>query len=87
MLTWKHATILITKNYLLSSDIVELMSLEQSYALRPALLDDITQVVNELQVFLERTSALIPEQISFFKVDPKDTFMSILRESLDSCQV
>jgi len=48
---------------------------------------DIEQVVNELQVFLERTSTLIPEWSSFFKVDPRDTFLLILRQSLDISQI
>lgn len=62
------------------------MSRERSYTLRLALLDGVTQVVNELQIFLERTSALIPERTSFFKVDPRDTFL-ILRESSDISQL
>jgi len=85
--TCQPSITLTTKTYLLRSDIVELGSSEKSYSLRSSLLEDVTQVVNELQIFLERTSALIPEQTSFFKVDPQDTFISILRESSDICQL
>ena len=58
--TWQRASTLSSKNSLLNSDVVELRGSERSYTLRPALLDDVMQVVNELQVFLERASALIP---------------------------
>jgi len=59
--TWQHSTTLTTKTCLLRSDIVELGSLEKSYSLRSSLLKGVTQVVNELQIFFERASALIPE--------------------------
>jgi len=87
MSTWQRATTLSAKRTLFGSDIVEQAGLEKSYTLHPVLLDDITQVVNEIQVFLKRVSALIPERNSFFKVDPRDTFMGILRGSSDECQL
>ena len=46
-----------------------------------------TRVVSELQIFLERASALVPERLSYFKVDPRDTFLEILRESSDLGQI
>ena len=85
--TWQRASTLSSKKSLLSSDVVELRSSERSYALRPVLLDDVTQLINKLQVFLERASALIPERTSYFKVDPRDTFLSILKESSDISQL
>ena len=85
--TQQRVATLSAKNSLLRSDIVEVRGSETSYALRPALLEDTVQIINELQVFLERTSALVPERTSFFKVDPKDTFTSILRESSDVSQL
>jgi len=45
------------------------------------------RVVAEIQVFLECTSALIPERTSYFKVDPRDTFLGILKESSDVGQI
>ena len=85
--TWQRTTTFSAKKSLLNSDIIELTSPEKSYTLRPALLDDVTQIVNELQIFLERASTLIPERTSFFKVDPRDTFLSILRKSSDVSQL
>ena len=85
--TYQRATNLSSKNSLLQSEIVERRGEQRSYALHPSLLEEVSQVVGELQIFLERTSALIPERNSFFKVDPKDTFLSILRESSDVGQL
>ena len=85
--TWLRATTLSSKKTLLVSDIVERRGLQQTYALYPTLLEEVTRVVSELQIFLERTSALIPERTSHFKVDPRDTFISILRESSDLGQI
>lgn len=85
--TYQRAINLSAKKSLLSNEIVELKGPQRSYALHPSLLEDVTQVVGELQIFLERTSALIPERTSYFKVDPRDTFLSILRESSDIGQV
>ena len=61
MLTWQHSTTLSVKRTLFSSDIVEQAGLEKSYTLCLVLLDNIMQVVNEIQVFLKRVSALILE--------------------------
>ena len=85
--TWQRATTLSSKRSLLSSDIVERRGAQSSYSLRPILLDEVTRVVSELQAFLERTSSLIPERTSHFKVDPRDTFLSILKESSDLGQI
>ena len=85
--TFQRATNLSSKKSLLKSDIVELRGVQKSYALHSSLLENVTQVVSKLQVFLERTSALIPERSSYFKVDPRDTFLSILRESSDVGQL
>ena len=57
------------------------------YALHPDLLYEVTRVVSELQIFLERTSAMIPERTSHFKVDPRDTLVAILKESSDHGQI
>ena len=85
--TWQRAITLSSKRTLLSNDVVERKGLQQTYTLRSDLFEEITRVVSELQIFLERTSAMIPERVSFFKVDPRDTFMSILRESSDLSQI
>jgi len=84
---YQRAINLSSKNSLLQSEIVEHRGVQRSYALQPSLLEEVSQVVSELQIFLERTSTLIPEQSSFFKVDPKDTFLNILRESSDVGQL
>ena len=85
--TYQRATNLSAKKSLLRSEIVELMGPQKSYSLHPSLMGEVTQIVNELQIFLERTSALIPERTSYFKVDPKDTFLTILKESSDIGQI
>ena len=85
--TCQRAANLSTKKSLFKNEIVELKRGQRGYALHPSLLREVSQVVSELQTFLERTSALIPERTSFFKVDPKDTFLSILRESSDVGQI
>ncbi|EDR09525.1 uncharacterized protein LACBIDRAFT_325943 [Laccaria bicolor S238N-H82] len=85
--THQRAVNLSVKKSLLMSEIVESKGSQRSYTLHPTLLKDITQVVGELQIFLERTSALIPERKSYYKVDPRDTFLSILRESSDAGQL
>ena len=41
----------------------------------------------EVQVFLEFTSALIPERTLNFIVDPRDMFLSILKEFPDQGQI
>jgi len=95
--THQRAANFSTKKTLFDSEIIELRGSWKSYSLCLLLLQDITQVVGklqdvtqvvgELQFFLERTSALIPEQSSYFKVDPKDTFLAILRESSNVGQI
>ena len=85
--TWLQATTLSSKKTLLVSDIVERRGLQQTYALYPTLLEEVTHVVSKLQILLEHTSALIPERTSHFEVDPRDTFISILRESSDLGQI
>jgi len=85
--TYQQAANLAAKKSLFNSQIVELKGLQKGYTLHPPLLGEVLQVVSKLQAFLERTSALIPEQSSFFKVDPRDTFLSILRESSDVGQI
>ncbi|KIJ90555.1 hypothetical protein K443DRAFT_44859, partial [Laccaria amethystina LaAM-08-1] len=85
--TYQRAINLSAKNYLLQDEVVKLRGSQRRYALQAKLLEEVEQIVNELQVFLERTSALIPERRSYFKVDPKDTFLAILRESSDARQI
>ena len=85
--TWQRARTLSSKKSLLRSDIVEKGGAQLTYSLHPDLLEEATRVVNELQIFLERTSAMIPERTSYFKVDPRDTFLSILKESSDLGQI
>ena len=85
--TWQRAVTLSSKKSLLANDIVEKRGDQQSYLLQPALFEDVNRVVSELQIFLERASALVPERLSYFKVDPRDTFLEILRESSDLGQI
>jgi len=85
--TFQWAVNLSSKKSLLKNEIIELRGAQRAYAIHPSLMDDVAQVVNELQIFLERTSNLIPERCSYFKVDPKDTFLTILRESSDIGQI
>ena len=85
--TWQRVVTLSTKKSLLASDIIKKRGIQSSYTLHPTLLEEVTRVVAEVQVFLERTSALIPERTSHFIVDPRDTFLSILKESSDLGQI
>ena len=85
--TQQRATNLSSKKSLLQSEIVERKGFQKCYSLHPSLLKDVEQIVNELQIFLERSSTLIPERSSYFKVDPRDTFLNILRESSDMGQI
>jgi len=85
--TYQRAANLSSKKSLFDSEIIGLEGPQRAYTILPSLMRDVEQVVNELQVFLERTSALIPERSSFFKVDPRDTFLPILRESSDIGQI
>ena len=59
--TYQRAVNLSSKKSLLRNEIVENRGSQKSYALHASLLGEVSQVVNELQVFLERTSTLIPE--------------------------
>ena len=72
--TYQRAINLSAKKSLFDSEVIELQGPQKSYTILPSLMRDVAQVVNELQVFLERTSSLVPERTSFFKVDPRDTF-------------
>ena len=85
--TWQRARTLSSKKSLLRSDIVEKGGVQLRYSLHPDLLEEATHVVNELQIFLECTSTMIPERTSYFKVDPRNTFLSILMESSDLGQI
>ena len=85
--TWQRASTLSSKKSLLTSEIVEKRGAQLTYALHPELFYEVSRVVSELQIFLERTSAMIPERTSYFKVDPRDTFLGILKESLDHGQI
>lgn len=81
--TQQRATSLYAKKTLAARDIIYLDSSDANIALVDNLLTETTQVVGELQTFLERTSGLIPERQSFFKVDPRGTFMSVLNGATD----
>lgn len=59
--TQQRAANFASKKTLLPNEIVELNGKQKSYSLLPSLLKDVTQVVDELQIFLERASTLIPE--------------------------
>ena len=85
--TYQRVANLASKKSLFDSEIIGLEGSQRGYTILPQLMRDVKQVVNELQVFLERTSTLIPEQSSFFKVDPRDTFLPILRQSSDISQI
>lgn len=63
--TCQQATNFSSKRTLFNNEIVELNRPQRSYALLPSLLKEVSQVVGSLQVFLERTSTLIPEQHFF----------------------
>ena len=85
--TQQRAMNLSSKKSLLQSKIIERKGFHNCYSLHLSLLKDVKQVVNKLQIFLERSSSLIPERSSYFKVDPRDTFLNILRESSDMGQI
>lgn len=85
--TQQRASNLCAKKTLATRDIIYLDGMDANIALVNKLLADITQVIGELQVFLERTSGLIPERRTYFKVDPRDTFMNILSGATDLPQL
>ena len=85
--TQQRATNLHAKKTLAARDIIYLDNTDANVALVNELLADVTQVIAELQTFLERTSGLIPERRTFFKVDPRDTFMNILSGAIDLPQL
>lgn len=85
--TQQWATNLRAKKTLAARDIIYLDNTDANVALVNELLADVTQVIAELQTFLERTSGLIPERQTFFKVDPRDTFMNILSGAMDLLQL
>jgi len=85
--TCMRAATLSAKKIILDSDIVEKRGTQLTYSLHSALLEEVTRIVGELQIFLERSSALVLERTSYFKVDPRDTFLGILRESSDTGQI
>ena len=85
--TCQRANTLSSKTTLLMSDIIERRGIQVTYSLHTALFEEVTRILSELQIFLERTSAMIPERTSYFKVDPRDTFLSILKESSNLGQI
>ena len=85
--TQQRATNLHAKKTLAARDIIYLDNMDVNIALVNEFLAELTQVIGELQTFLERTSGLIPERRTFFKVDPRDTFMNILSGATDLPQL
>ena len=78
---------LYTKKTLAARDIIYLDKPGNNIALVDDIITELTQVIGELQTFLERTSGLIPERRTFFKVDPRGTFMTILSGTTDLPQL
>jgi len=76
--TQQRATNFHVKKTLAARDIIYLDSADANISLVDDLMTKVTQVIGELQTFLERTSGLIPERQTYFKVDPRSTFMNIL---------
>jgi len=85
--TQQRATSLFAKKTLLARVLIYLDNSDAKIVLVNSLLMEITQVVGELQIFLERTSGLIPERRSYFKVDPRGTFLSVLSGAMDLPQL
>ena len=77
----------MSKKTLLPNKIVEKRGSQLIYSLHPVLFEEVTGIVSELQIFLEHTSAMIPERTSYFKADPRDMFLGILKESSDMGQI
>ncbi|PBK65439.1 hypothetical protein ARMSODRAFT_978247 [Armillaria solidipes] len=50
-----------------------------SFTLQPQLLEAIQNTVNELQAALTVASTLIPLRSTWYRVDPNDTFMDLLK--------
>jgi len=85
--TQQRAMNLYAKKTLATRDIIYLDSADTNIALVDNLLTEATQVIGELQIFLEQTSGLIPKRRSFFKVDPKGTFIDILNGASDLAEL
>lgn len=85
--TQQRAMSLFTKKTLVARDLIYLDNSDANIALVNGLLTEIAQVVGELKTFLERTSGLIPERRSYFKVDPRGTFLSVLSGAVDLPQL
>ena len=85
--TQQRATNLHAKKTLAARDLIYLDTTDANIALVDNLLTEVVQVIEELQTFLERTSGLIPERQTFFKVDPRGTFMNVLSGAMDLLQL
>jgi len=85
--TQQRAMNLHVKKTLAARDIIYLDSADANISLVDDLMTEVTQVIGELQTFLERTSGLIPERQTYFKVDPQSTFMNILSGATDLPQL
>ena len=85
--TQQHTTNLHVKKTLAARDIIYLDSADTNISLVDDLMTEVTQVIGELQTFLERTSGLIPERQTYFKVDPRSTFTNILSGATDLPQL
>lgn len=86
-----RATMLASKKALLSSDIIN-QGLNRPrdtpcYHLVPKLYLDLHKTLSKLQFFLQQITGLIPEHRSYFVVDPKDTFLTILNGAYDIAQL
>ena len=57
------------------------------YQLDALNLDRITTVVTEQQIFLERAAGLITERTNYFKIDPGDTLLPILKGTSSLAQL
>ena len=57
------------------------------YHLDTLTLDRIAVVVTEQQIFLERAAGLITERTSYFKIDPGDTLLPMLKGTLSLAQL
>ncbi|KAJ7906579.1 hypothetical protein B0H13DRAFT_2333316 [Mycena leptocephala] len=49
------------------------------YALEPDLLTRVDRIAGELQYFLQRGSALVPGRTRYFRVDPEDSIIPVLK--------
>jgi len=86
-----HATALASKKTLLSSDVVDQGSDRPRdtpcFHLTADLNLDLHRMSNELQFFLQWIAGLIPGCLSYFVVDPRDTFLTILNGAYDISQL